>query len=532
MKAIKGPDIPLNLRERAEKILNTRNIDLNSPNQEMIQLFQELQVYQIELEMQNEQLQLAAQELDRETNKFFNLFNFSPVGYFILRTDGIIDSANTAALDLLHCKKKLLPATRFSSYIEKSDTDIFYHFLHKIKNNGKKQVVELKLIDANGNLIYTHIEGIMILDSLTNKSQFYLAVVDISDRKQTEKNLEEIKNRLEITLSSTGLGAFEFYPKSQKVYMDEFCCSIFGIDHAFFDGNYQSFLDFIEETDRTRIVSEIQEAIKLNKQIDTEFKIIKTRQAAFYISLRGRMVIMPNKEKRLVGVLMDITRKKMLEEEAIQLKINQQKNITTAILQTQEKERTRISEGLHDSVSQLLYGITLHINNMKTEDNMDEIQKIRELVTESIKQTRNISFELAPSILNDYGLTVALKEIACRLTTDNFRIILKSNNTNKRFPIDLELTIFRIVQEIVNNCLKHSKAKELSIKITESAGGILIETVDNGIGFNYEKKIDKGMEKGSGLSSIKNRVYIFNGTFNLESSPEKGTKISIFFPTI
>jgi signal transduction histidine kinase len=119
--------------------------------------------------------------------------------------------------------------------------------------------------------------------------------------------------------------------------------------------------------------------------------------------------------------------------------------------------------------------------------------------------------------------------MARRLNTASFTVMVKAQGANYRFPPDLEISAFRIIQELVNNSLKHSNPTEINIKINNTNQLVNMVVSDNGNGFNL-KSVDY-LTRGSGLLSIKNRVGLFNGNFDIKSAPEKGTTVNVTLRT-
>lgn len=202
-------------------------------------------------------------------------------------------------------------------------------------------------------------------------------------------------------------------------------------------------------------------------------------------------------------------------------KINEEIRVLSATITAQENERQNISEALHNSVGQLLYGVKLKIDQLGiTELSYRDINR---LIDQAIRETRNISFELAPSILKDFGISVTLEEMAKRLRNDRLSIQVTSELTT-RPDLAVEVTVFRIIQELVNNSIKHGLASEITIAVKKLTG-IIIEVTDNGSGFDDE--YNKRSAKGSGLAAIRNRISLYQGEMRIESKPGAGTKIRI-----
>lgn len=228
----------------------------------------------------------------------------------------------------------------------------------------------------------------------------------------------------------------------------------------------------------------------------------------------------------VLAIARDITELKNAENEVIQMKLAQQKEILNAILMTQEQERKRIGEELHDGVAQLLYGIHTRVQTIETSDQA-KVNEILSILKDAIKDTRRVSFELVPSVLKDYGLEIGLKSLFQRIAPENSILQLHVTGLTERLPEELEFNCYRIVQELVANILKHSGASQGIIHIQLKGKKLNLKIEDNGKGF--ESRRLNPMSMGIGLQSVKNRVELLKGTIKI-SSNKKGTTIKITFP--
>jgi signal transduction histidine kinase len=263
-------------------------------------------------------------------------------------------------------------------------------------------------------------------------------------------------------------------------------------------------------------------AINAKTEIDISCRFVSTTDQIHFAHIRGCLVSASVPVSlRFVGIIWDITEKKLLEERNEALRIDRQREITAATLHAEENERKRISEALHDSVSQLLYGIKLQLS---AKNYAEAIAKANKLLDTAIQETRNISFQLAPSILADFGLAATINELCRRLSTPNVRMEARISGFSTPGELFPEETIFRIIQELVNNCIKHSGATHLQISVRKNKA-IEILVTDNGKGFEYEKL--NNPPKGAGLTSIRNRLALYNGKLDISSAPGKGTTVRV-----
>ena len=195
-----------------------------------------------------------------------------------------------------------------------------------------------------------------------------------------------------------------------------------------------------------------------------------------------------------------------------------------------EKERSRIAADLHDELGPLLSAIKMKVNSFELADSNDlvQIEKTNEHITVVMQRLREISFDLMPGSLLRNGLITAVKEFVDSLN-ENTDI-----NFYFKFDNDLQLSeyksinTYRIIQEIVQNTIKHAHASELLIEIKTMKDIIAIHISDNGMGFDYEKETTENI--GFGLRSLLRRTEIINGQMFLESHKNKGTTYNFEIP--
>ena len=521
------------LRKEAEKVVHKNQSgdqnNLSFSETDTRQLIQELQVHQIELEMQNDELKIVNEALEIQRIKLAGIYDLAPVGYFIVDPTGFVEEVNSMGLTLLDGSRITVLKKNFRNFIYPACFDQFYTFLKDLLTTSGSKSRELQMQGIKGKPFYAQLEGIAISDVPLTGKRCYIAVIDISERIESKKKLEETKERLELALHASNAGTWEIDTKTGMFFLDNSNHQICGLQLGEFDGRYNSFIMMIHPDDRMRVDEHLRSSMNSEKEINTEYRILKPDGNHCHVSVKGHIVHAGIINERFVGTMMDITNRKLLEEESHRLKMDQQKHITAAILKAQENERRRISEALHDSVSQLLYGIKLKLDtNGGDFSSGKSLNSIQSLLDQAISETRNISFELAPSILTDFGLPTTIKEIAKRLSTSKLHIRTTVTGFSKRLSPEMEMSIFRIIQGLLNNCIKHSHASVVQVSILNKNKFVKIRVQDNGIGFDFIKQVK--LPAGSGLSSIKNRINFFNGAFQVASKAGKGTAITIIFP--
>ena len=465
---------------------------------------------------------------EEERAKFVSLYDLAPVGYFILNYLGIITDANQRGVDLLKMSKESVLFKRFQTFVTPESWADFYNFLHQTESFEDRQSVEIKLLLGNNEVAYTRIEGIAVLSSDPKQIKYYIAVIDITESRNSRLKLQQTKDRLEMTLSASSTGIWTIDVDMNKVYLDAYSYAILGLEPGEFDGSIKHILQFIYPEDQEKMRHSLGHGITYNDDIDVEVRVVTNSGPLKYISFKGQEVNDPHRLGRcFAGILIDITERKRLERQAEKLRKNQHRLILAATLMAQEKERANISNALHDSVCQILYGIRLNLQNLQITNNLkQEFVNINQLLDQAIRETRQISYELTPSVLKDFGFTAGIIEMAQRLSTANFKINCNIKNTADFLPPQVQLYLFRIIQELINNSIKHSGASFAEIKVKLENNQVTIIVCDDGRGFNASE--NEVLRQGSGLRGIKNRVFLLDGEIVFESTGN-GTTITINF---
>ena len=228
------------------------------------------------------------------------------------------------------------------------------------------------------------------------------------------------------------------------------------------------------------------------------------------------------KEEAVVFAI-DITEPELLKERATRQQLRQQQEVLSAILTTQEEERRRIAEALHNGVGQLLYATRLHLDALPPSET---VRAGKELLNEAIRATRTISFELTPSILEDFGLTVALQELVSRIPA-SLTVDLNLSGLDRPLPALLATAVYRIVQELLNNVMKHAQAQEVFVEVSREDNQLYISVEDDGVGFDAAGPAPRA---GIGLAGIRTRVGLLGGTFRVQSRLGQGTSSALQVP--
>ena len=241
---------------------------------------------------------------------------------------------------------------------------------------------------------------------------------------------------------------------------------------------------------------------------------------AFIIRENGKLV-------RVIGAIQDITEYNQLQEKLVMQEESKKRAIVRSIIETQEKERRQLSVELHDNVNQILSSCKLMLELAK--ENKDKAPLLTEKSYQSIQlaitEIRKISHNLNPSAVEDFGLGEAITEMVDKINlSEKVKVDFKFFAAVKKTALKSEdkIAVYRIVQEQLNNILKHAHAKNVFIELAIKPSKIHLFIEDDGNGFNPKKT-----NKGIGLKNIHHRVEYYHGTIAIESSKNKGCKMTI-----
>lgn len=207
------------------------------------------------------------------------------------------------------------------------------------------------------------------------------------------------------------------------------------------------------------------------------------------------------------------------------------------IIRAQEEERKRVAREIHDGPAQLLANIVmraefcLKLLEVDPGKVRDELKALQELVRRSLQDVRKIIFDLRPMALDDLGLIATLKRYLEEYRKqNNIETELVCLGRNKRMPAAVEVAVFRIIQECLNNIHKHARAKHATVKVEMLDDRINVTVRDDGKGFDIESvQKDAGME-GYGLVNMRERAGLLNGKIDIQSAPGRGTTVSLSIP--
>ncbi|TAL45978.1 MAG: PAS domain S-box protein [Chitinophagaceae bacterium] len=447
--------------------------------------------------------------------------------------DGKVLSMNSAAEKLTGFKfdpqqtmniKDLLASnakSEFDDYMTGIKKNGFGHGLMKIKTHSGK----IRIWEYNNSLKTTGVSTAIVRGYAR----------DITEQKKAEKELKKSEARLKEAQIIAHISNWEIdFVSNTQTWSDEFY-RIYGISKAEVQPSTELFLSFMHPEDAGFAQKKVQEGFDSLKDSSFNFRFIRKDGATRHGYSEWRFEFdKKGNPLRLYGILQDITDRKeaeeklkLLEQKILEQKIQEQKNIAKAIIKAEEKERNHMGQELHDNVNQILAGTKMYLGMVGKDDEKTKasIKYPMELIDNAINEIRSISHRNVTPQKN-IDLIDLLQSLFDKLEKNSgLKTELKFDLSDPIKNDDLVLNIYRIIQEEINNILKHAAAKNVSISLETIDNRIQIITTDDGKGFNLNK-----IRNGIGISNMINRIETFNGKMEIISSPGNGCEIMIEIP--
>ena len=296
---------------------------------------------------------------------------------------------------------------------------------------------------------------------------------------------------------------------------------------------YQKETDLLVNDKYRQSVSEMEVRYETEKKV-LQIKALEERKRVYLLAGLSLFLLMLTFVILLIYRDKNIrSKKEIAEQKIIQLEKEKQLIATRSLLAGEEIERTRLAGDLHDGLGGLLTGVKLKLSSMKensiiSSENLAHFNHALDLLDTSIAEMRRVAHNLMPETLMHYGLQTAIADFVRQVEPEGLPVIrFNSFGENLRFEKELEITVYRITQELVNNALKHANAKQIEVQLFTEKGRVSLQVVDNGTGFN--PNMATGQTAGKGLKNINDRINAFNGHFEILSEPGKGTECTLEF---
>lgn len=344
-------------------------------------------------------------------------------------------------------------------------------------------------------------------------------------RKAAEKELDITYERLRLSVEAGRSVAWDFDVKTGQNYWFGDLQTMFAIPSQSYFVKVGDLQRRVVPEDWDSVANAIENARHSREPYSAEFRIRRDDQVVRWIAARGKFYYGINgSPERMLGIAVDITERKTAEESLA--------TVGRRLIEAQEHERTRISRELHDDINQRLALLAVELDRWKqtsrSVDVHDRIEETRGRVDEIAGEVQALSHQLHSSKLEYLGLSVAAKSFCKEFSEKhNVKIEFTQNSVPRNLSPEVSLCLFRILQEGLQNAVKHSGTDRFELDLGATCNQIRLTIRDHGRGFNV---VEATKSKGLGLVSMRERASLVNGTIAIRSKPSFGTEITVRVP--
>ena len=408
---------------------------------------------------------------------------------------------------------------------------IDYHFSNQevIKTGKAVETIE-KGVKANGEKQVLKIYKFPL--QVDNQTMVGGWAVDITDQVELQEKLINSVERYEYVNEATSDAIYDWNIATGRIYRGNGYETLFGYTER--EVSIRTRLSLIHPEDREYYKKTVFAALRAGKEDKWKIEYRFRDTHGNYKTIVDKAFIMRSGKRavRVIGAIQDITAQKELQQQLIQQEKKSKQELIKSIIETQEKERRQLSVELHDNVNQMLASckLMLEVANENGSNAKMLTEKAYQSIQTVIDEIRRISHDLNPSAIVDVGLVDAIEQLIGKINLAgkiNIQFLPNRPTYSQYLSEEDKIAIFRIVQEQLNNILKHAKARNVIIRLEVINGITKLCIKDDGIGFDLAK-----CKRGLGLRNIYNRVEYYGGTVNIATSEGKGCEMRIVLKTL
>ena len=498
-------------------------------------------------------------DLFMELNNHKKSLEYFKKSLLLLKNDDKLSENSISEYDVNFANKNALANSYFkigTEYLYLSEIDSAKYFLNKTL-----EVKSLKNdLDNIKAAAYNNLSGIYINDSLYSRAR-ELAYKALELKRKTNNKLTEAstlgniasiyvleekfkeakelyRTALDLIDNDKSTTAFKY---KRDLYLN-LAWALYNLkDYTAYEVQEKSYIikDSLRDIDFENLVSSVYEKYQVDvRKEQVRLKELEEQRKVWFFGILSLLVIISsgvilyNYKLRQKNLKLKLDQTELAQKSKLeQLKSDSQVRILNATLDGKETERKQIAETLHDSVSTLLSSANLHLQASKMQFNGNtpiEIDKTQKIIVEASQTIRDLSHTLVSSVLLKFGLNYAIKDMAEKYSNSQIEIETDIIDV-RRYRQSFEIKANNIIQELVNNILKHSKATKATVNLVDKSGVLFVDIQDNGEGFNKNEILKKD---GLGINQIEARIQMMKGKFHIDSNSKTGTRIKIELPIL
>lgn len=520
--------------------------------------FDEVHILNLQLQEKLRQLLKLKEALQESEARFRNLLEYVPgVAVQGFEGDGTIRYWNRASEELFGYRSEEAVGKNLADLIIPPELQVHYRHLLEL---GTKAVSTGELLPAGEYLLKTRdgqrlpvhsIHTVVCLEG--SEPLIFQLNVDLRERKRVEEELRHYRDHLERLVEKRTAALRESEERFRAVFeRAPVGIVLIGLDWEILETNQalcqmvgygpdelcrKRLQEFLHPEERLLARTLFEEMLQGKRDFYEREGRYRRKDGTWMWGQVHATMVRDNQGRPVfaVGMIEDITLKKEAQAEisAYQEKL---RALASELSLTEERERRRLAADLHDHIGQILALAQIKLGAIRKDAHSPEgvaaVNEIREYISQAIRYTRSLTYELGLPILYDLGLEAALEWLAEQLENQH-GLLIEVHRPPQPLPLGeaARVLVFRVVRELLTNAIKHAQATRVDIFINQDGPFLELQVVDDGVGFEAEALESKaGQAAGYGLFSIRERLSSLGGYLKIASSPGQGTRVSITVP--
>jgi PAS domain S-box-containing protein len=414
---------------------------------------------------------------------------------------------------------------RILAQVHEADRERVMAAFAKLSPEKPSLRISFRMVRPDGTTIWVERSSRAQFDEQGRLLRIVGMVADITERKRAEEQLQESEERFRLVATTAPVMVWMSGPDKLCTYFNQPWLTFTGrsIQQELGDG----WAEGVHAGDLKRCLETYTQAFDRREPFEMEYRLRRNDGEYRWIFDYG--VPRFNSDGSFAGYIgsaSDMTDQKMAQEAL--------EKVSGQLIEAQERERRRLARELHDDICQRLAMLSLKIEKVTKgagrgpSSLADQLEQIWQQCSNLTVDVQALSHELHPSILDNLGLATAVKSF-CREVAEQGGVAVEfvGKNMPDSLPHEVSLALFRVVQEALHNAVRYSGQKHFEVRLQEISGELELEVSDQGVGFDAQNAKNGG---GLGLVSMAERIHQVNGTFNIDSQPNVGTRIRARVP--
>jgi PAS domain S-box-containing protein len=407
-------------------------------------------------------------------------------------------------------------------YVDPARRDEFKRLLEA---HGVVRDFEHEASRKDGRRVWVSVNARAVRDE-SGKTLYYEGTAqDITERKLAEHALRESEERYRELFENSKDALYVHDLNGMYSSVNRAAEKLTGYTREELIGN--QFTMFVNPEYEGQLRAQLRRQLRGATETTCEVEIFTKQGRAVPVEISSRLIFANGAAVGVQACMRDISERRRVQAAA--------RTYSRRLIEAQEAERHRISRELHDQVGQILTAVKMNLRSLQlkcsTPDVVASIDDNMKVIDEAVDQVRDLSVDLRPSLLDDFGLATAVRwylDRQSRMTGVLAGLAIRSLNEDDRFSSELETACFRIVQEAVTNVVRHASASYISVVLERMGQTLVVRISDNGNGFDL--RVTRSAAATLGLRGMEERVQAFGGSITIDSTPQIGTHICARFP--